>query len=214
MIENFALEVFSSEDCPQNSPQWHQARAGIPTSSEFSTIMAKGRGGGESKTRKTYLYKLAAERISGQVGTLWAGNIHTERGHALEPEARALYALMNDVDPKQVGFVRRGPIGCSPDSLVGEPGLLEIKTRLGHLQIEVLESGVLPLEHKAQVQGQMWVTDREWVDYFSYSPGLPHFQIRVYREPVYIAEMAKAVKDFCDELEALTERLSKMQVAA
>lgn len=200
--------------CDQNSPEWHQARAGIPTSSEFSTVMAKGRGGGDSKTRRTYLYKLAAERMTGQVGTLWAGNAHTERGHLLEPEARALYAMLNDVEPVQVGFVRRGPVGCSPDSLIGDNGALEIKTRLGHLQIELLEANALPPEHKAQIQGQMWVTDREWVDFFSYSPGLPPFQTRVHREPVYIAEMAKAVKDFCDELDALTARLSRMQVAA
>lgn len=211
MLRNLPIQIL---DHPQGSDAWLAARAGVPSASEFATIMAKGRSGGESKTRKTYLYKLAAERIMGKPTQAWAGNAHTERGHELEPEARALYAMMYDADPQQVGFIRRGPVGCSPDSLVGDSGLLEIKTKLPHLQIEVLEAGVLPPEHKAQVQGQLWVTDREWVDFFSYWPGLPEFCIRVYREPIYIAEMAKAVQQFCDELDALTERLSKLREAA
>ncbi|HBG30742.1 MAG TPA: hypothetical protein DDW98_08955, partial [Gammaproteobacteria bacterium] len=103
--------------------------------------MAKGRGGGDSKTRKTYMRKLIGERITGEVGQLWAGNAHTERGHTMEPEARDLYAFLRDVTPQRVGFLRRGPIGCSPDSFVGDDGLLEVKTKLPHLQIEVLEDG-------------------------------------------------------------------------
>jgi len=211
VIESHPVEIL---DFAQNSPEWIAARAGIPTSSEFSTVMAKGRNGGESLTRKKYLYKLAAERIIGQPVEVWGGNAHTERGHALEPEARALYALMSDADPKRVGFIRRGPVGCSPDSLIGDDGLLEIKTKLPHLQVELLESKVLPPEHKAQIQGQLWVSGREWTDFFSYWPGLPPFQTRVHREPIYIAEMQKAVVDFLAELEALTARINALQEAA
>src|SRR3546814_3588382 len=97
--------------------------------------------------------KPIAERLSGRVVQTGAGNAHTERGHEQEPEARELYAFLRDAEPVQVGFIRRGPVGCSPDSLVGDDGLLEIKTKLGHLQIEVLESGAMPSDHYAQVQG-------------------------------------------------------------
>lgn len=211
MLTQFPIQII---DCPQGSDEWNVARAGIPTASEFSTILAKGRSGGESKTRKTYLYKLAAERIMGKPTQLWAGNAHTERGHELEPEARSLYAMMSDQEPKQVGFIRRGPVGCSPDSLVGNGGLLEIKTRLPHLQIELIEANAVPPEHKAQIQGQLWIADREWADFFSYWPGLPPFQSRVYREPIYIAELASAVRAFLSELDDLTARLMKMQEAA
>jgi hypothetical protein len=211
MIEQFELEII---DCDQNSPEWIAARCGIVTASEMSTVMAKGRSGGESKTRRTYLCKLAAERLSGQPVQVWAGNAHTERGHALEPEARNLYAFMRDADPKLVGFMKRGPVGASPDSLIGEDGLLEIKAKLGHLQIEILETGEMPPEHKAQVQGQLWVSGRKWVDFMSYSPGLPPFIQRIERDPIYIAELAKATKVFLDELDVLTARIAKMQEAA
>jgi hypothetical protein len=211
VIERFPVEFI---DCDQNSPEWIAARAGIPTASEFSTVMAKGRGGGESLTRKKYLYKLAAERIIGQPVEVWGGNAHTERGHEMEPEARALYAFMSNAEPKQVGFIRRGPVGASPDSLIGDDGLLEIKTKLPHLQVELLESKVLPPEHKAQLQGQLWISGRAWVDFFSYWPGLPPFQTRVHREPVYIAEMQKAVVEFLSELDAITARISLLQEAA
>src|SRR3546814_4496891 len=106
-------------------------------------------------------------KLSGCVVQTWAGNAHTERGHEQEPEARSLYAFMRDVEPVQIGFIRRGPLGCSPDSLVAGDGLLEIKTKLGHLQIEVLEAGVLPSEHRPQVQAQMWISGRKWCDFLS-----------------------------------------------
>lgn len=211
MIEKFELEII---DCPQGSEQWHTCRAGIPTASEFSTVMAKGRSGGDSKTRRTYMHKLAAERIIGAVAQTWTGNAHTERGHEQEPDARKLYAFMRDTDPQQVGFLRRGPVGCSPDSLIGDEGLLEIKTRLPHLQIELLEAGVMPPEHKAQVQGQLWISGRKWLDFMSYCPGLPPFICRVERDPAYMGDIARALRDFIVELDALTARIRSMQEAA
>jgi hypothetical protein len=211
MIENCDLEIV---DCDQNSPEWITARCGIVTASEFSTVMAKGRGGGDSKERRRYLCKLVAERISGQPVQIWSGNAHTERGHEQEPEARNLYAFVRDAEPKQVGFMRRGPVGCSPDSIVGDDGLLEIKTRLGHLQIELLEAGAMPPEHKAQVQGQLWISGRKWLDFMSYCPGLPPFITRIERDPIYMADMAKAIREFLTELDALEARIRSMQEAA
>lgn len=211
MIEGFELEII---ECEQGTPAWHQCRAGIPTASEFSTVMAKGRGGAESKTRKTYLQKLAAERITGTVCQTWDGNADTERGHEQEPEARGLYEFLRDVAPVQVGFLRRGPVGCSPDSLLGHDGLLEIKTRKPHLQVALLEAGAMPPEHKAQVQGQLWISGRKWLDFMSYCPGLPPFITRIERDPVYMAEMAKAIREFLTELDALEARIRAMQEAA
>lgn len=215
MLEQYPLEIFTHEECPQNSETWHALRAGLPTASEFHTILAKGKGGGESKTRRTYLYKLAAEVITGEVSQTFVGNVHTERGHELEPEARERYAFINDIEPTQVGFIRRGPVGCSPDSLLGEHGILEIKTRLPHLQLELLETRELPSEHKAQCQGLLWVSGRRWLDYFSYSsPKLPHVQIRVERDPAYIAGLVRATMDFLEELNDLVGRFSLNREAA
>ena len=192
--------------CQQGSDEWLQARLGIPTASCFATVMAKGKGGGESKTRLTYMRKLAGEIITGQPADHFT-NHHTERGHEMEPEARNIYAFMHDCEPELVGFIRSGPKGCSPDSLVNANGMVEIKTKLPHLQIECIDCGSVPAEHKAQCQGNLWVAEREWIDFVSYWPGLPLFVVREHRDEEYISKIADAVDQFNDELAALVERV-------
>lgn len=197
------LQIFN---CDQGSADWYTARLGIPTASEFQTLLAKGRNGGVSKDRITYLRKLAGERITGQ--PMWSyTNEHMERGKEQESEARALYCMIRDVEPVQVGFLRRGDVGASPDSLVGDDGLVEIKSKLAHLQIGVLEDGEVPAEHVAQLQGQLWVSARSWVDFVSYCPGLPPFIKRVHRDEVFIAALKFAADEFLDELNELVERI-------
>lgn len=200
--------------CAQNSPEWFEARRGIPTASEFSTVLAKGRGGGESVTRRKYLLTLAAQVLTGEVVQAWAGNEHTERGHAMEDEARQAYAFQTDADPLPVGFMRRGRAGASPDSLIGDSGLLEIKTKLPHLQLDVLEQGRLPPEHVAQVQGQLWVSGRDFCDFVSYWPRLPLFVTRVERDEKYIEALAQAVADFNGELDAIVAKYSTEELRA
>ena len=189
-------------DCEQGSPEWFKARLGIPTASEFDTVMAKGRGGGDSKTRRTYMLKLIGERMTGEPAESYT-NAHMERGKAMEAEARNAYAFIREVTPIPVGFIRNGEVGASPDSLIGTDGCMEAKTKLPHLHLEVLLAGVLPPEHKAQVQGQLWVAEREWCDFVSYWPKLPPFIIRVHRDEAYIAELEAGVAKFLDELNAL-----------
>lgn len=197
------LQIF---DCEQGSQQWIDCRLGIPTASQFSTVMAKGKGGGESLTRKTYLYKLAGEIITGKQMDSYS-NGHMERGHEMEEEARNAYAFMHDVDPVKVGFMRRGEMGASPDSVIGDSGLLEIKTKLAHLQIEVLLSGELPSEHRAQVQGQLLISEREYVDFASYWPALPLFVVRVFPDDAYLKNLAQQLKVFNAELQDIVERV-------
>lgn len=200
---NDPIEIF---DCEQGSPEWFACRRGIPTASEFATVMAKGRGGGDSITRRKYLLTLAAQIITGEVVQTWAGNEHTERGHAMEDEARQMYAFEREVDPVRVGFMRRGRSGASPDSLIDKDGTLEIKSKLPHLQLEVLELNRLPPEHVAQVQGQLWVSGRAYCDFVSYWPKLPLFVKRVERDEEYIVALAQAVADFNGELEAIVRK--------
>lgn len=193
-------------DCEQGTPAWLQARLGIPTASEFATLLAKGRAGGESATRRTYMLKLIGERLTGE--PMWTySNEHMERGKAMEDEARDLYAMLRDVEPQRVGFLRRGDVGCSPDSLIGDDGLLEIKTKLPHLHLAVLLSNELPPEHKAQVQGQLLVSGRGWVDFMSYWPALPPVIVRVPRDEPYIASLKIAAEDFLAELEQTIVRV-------
>lgn len=188
-------------DCEQNSPEWLEARRGIPTASRFSDVLAKGQG----ITRKKYLRTLAGEILTGECAESFS-NVHTERGHAMEGEARTMYAFAHDADPVLVGFMRRGRVGASPDSLIETDGLLEIKTKLPHLQIEALEGKKLPSEHVAQVQGQLWVSGRAYCDFVSYWPRLPLFCIRVERDEKYIATLAQEVADFIGELDELVAR--------
>lgn len=199
------LQIFN---CDQGSEGWYAARLGIPTASQFATVLAKGKGGGESRTRYTYLTKLAGERLTGKPMDSYS-NGHMERGKEMEGEARNLYAMVSDADLTQVGFLRYGDAGASPDSFVGDDGLLEIKTKLAHLQIDCLLSGELPSEHVAQCQGQLWISNRKWLDFVSYWPGLPLFVKRVQRDELYIAKLREAVDLFNNELAAIVDSVGK-----
>lgn len=204
------LQIF---DCLQGTPEWYAARAGIPTASEFDTVMAKGKGGGESKTRRTYMLKLIGERLTRE--PMWSySNEHMERGKAMEDEARDLYQMIAELECQQVGFLRRGDAGCSPDSLVGNDGMLEIKTKLPHLQLDCILYDELPAEHRAQCQGQLWIAEREWVDFVSYWPGLPLFAKRVFRDEPYIARLAEAVRVFNSEMEETIAKVQQYRRAA
>ena len=196
------IEVF---DHPQGSEEWFRVRMGLPTASRFATVMAKGQG----KTRSEYMRKLAGEIVTGEPMDAFS-NHHTERGHELEPQAREMYAFMHDAEPEIIGFIRNGGKGGSPDSLIGTDGVLEIKTKLAHIQIDCLLADKLPPEHKAQGQGILWVAEREWIDFVSYWPTLPLFVTREYRDEEYIAKLASAVDEFNDELAHMVERIRAM----
>lgn len=197
-------------DCEQGSDEWHLARCGIVTASRFSDVLAKGEG----KTRAKYMNELAAEIIRGTPEPDAYSTPHMERGKAQEDEARRLYAFMADAEPVPVGFIRNGRKGASPDSLIGDAGGLEIKTALGHIQIDRLKRGTLPSEHVAQVQGSLWVTEREFWDFVSYSPGLPLLRVRVERDDEYINRLAEAVDAFNTELDALVALIEPHRAAA
>jgi hypothetical protein len=201
-------------DCEQGTEAWFEARRGIPTASEFSTVLAKGRGGGESVTRRKYLLTLAGQILTGEVVQAWAGNEHTERGHVMEDEARQFYAFATDADPQIVGFMRRGRAGASPDSLLGDDGLLEIKTKLPYIQLDVLEKDRVPPEHIAQIQGQLWISGRAYCDFVSYWPKLPLFVKRIERDEKYIATLIQAVADFNGELDEIVAKYSPQELRA
>lgn len=197
------MQIFN---CEQGSAEWFEARRGIPTASEFATVMAKGKAGAESKTRRTYMMKLAGEILTGELMDSFS-NVHTDRGKEMEPDARNLYAFMRDCEPELVGFIRNGSKGGSPDSLVGNDGMLEIKTALPHIQVDRLLLGRVPPEHVAQCQGNLWIAEREWIDFASYWPKLPLFVTRAHRDEAYIKELSAAVDQFNEELAELVERV-------
>jgi putative phage-type endonuclease len=199
-----ALEVFT--DVEQNSESWFALRRGLVTSSQFATVMANGRGGAPSITRRKYMLALAADRLGAEPPESYT-NSHLERGHLLEQEAADYYSLAKSTELQKVGFVRNGQVGSSPDRFVGSNGLVEIKTKLPYLLLECLLSGEFPAEFAKQCQGQLWVCEREWVDLVVYWPGLKPLIVRAERNERAIAEIKVAVDDFLSQLNELVERI-------
>jgi hypothetical protein len=193
----------------QGSPEWFQARLGIPTASNFKDILAKGEG----KVRRSYMLKLAAEIVTGELGEQFTTPA-MERGKAMESEARALYTFVADEAPERVGFVRNGPVGWSPDSLLGDKGALEIKTQRADLLIETILKDEFPSEHKAQCQGGLWVGEREWIELCVYWPKMPLFVKKVYRDDVFIKTLSSEVDRFLAELHDLVARIQSYGEAA
>jgi hypothetical protein len=196
------VEIF--HDIQQNSEEWHQIRSGIPTASGFSNILAKGEG----KTRRSYLFRLASEIVTGEPSESYE-SAEMIRGHEMEPDARNMYALMTDAQPELVGFIRNGQKGASPDALIGDNGMLEIKTKKGPLLVECILRDEFPPEHKAQCQGNLWVSEREWIDIAVYWPKLPLFIKRAYRDEAFIKELSAAVDAFNSELAEVVEKVRK-----
>lgn len=194
-------------ECDQGTPEWFQARLGIPTASNFGDILAKGEG----KTRKAYLHQLASEIITGDPGESFTSQA-MERGKAMEDEARNLYAFVSRTPLVRVGFVRNGDVGASPDSLIEADGGLEIKTSRADLLVDILLKDEVPPKHQPQLQGNLWVTERDWWDLVIYWPKMPLFKKRVTPDKAHIANLKSEVAKFSDELAATVERIRRYGV--
>lgn len=197
-------------DVEQGTPEWRQARCGIITASNMSSVLAKGEG----KTRMGLMHDMMGEIITGKPASSYS-NKHMERGKEWEPEAIELYEITKGVTATIVGFVTNdfpcGRVGASPDFLVGDTGGGEIKTKLPRLQIELLFADRVPPEHKAQIQTNLWVCEREYYDFCSYCEGMPLFIKRVERDEPYIVNMATEVAAFYAEMQ---EKLAKIGAMA
>ncbi|MHB8272020.1 lambda exonuclease family protein [Bradyrhizobium sp.] len=205
-------------DVEQNSAEWFATRAGLPTASVFATVMANGKDGGPSVGRAKLLHKLAFEIISGEPSPEGFQSAAMMRGNALEAEARESYARRKGVEVRRVGFVKNfeglKACGCSPDGLVGFDGGLEVKTAEAHVLIPMLSRPALPPEHRAQVQGCIWVCERDWFDITIFCHrSMPAVDVRVYRDDLYIKELSDQVERFNFELRRVVESLRKMGAA-
>lgn len=197
-------------DCEQGSEIWFRVRAGMPTASEFDTVQASGKGGGESKTRRTYMLKLAGEIVTGEPMEAYT-NQYLERGKIIEDEARSYYSFSTNSELKRIGFIRdeKNKAGCSPDALIGNDGGLEIKTAAPHILIDHIERNQIPAAHVAQCQGFLWIAQREWIDLSIYWPKMPSFIKRVTRDERYIANLAREVTRFNEELAGIVEKIRR-----
>lgn len=190
----------------QGTDEWFAARCGKATGSHFSDVLASVKQG-EAATRRNYRVKLALERITGKPAEETFKSQPMLDGTAREPIARSLYEFRHDTIIDEVGFCLhdRQHCGVSPDGLVGSNGLIEIKCPTPAVHLEYLMRADAPPEYKAQMQGQLWVMEREWVDFCTFNPDFPENSrfrvIRVYRDEPYIAQLAASVDRFMEEVE-------------
>jgi hypothetical protein len=200
------MEIF--RDIEQNTPEWYAIRRGVVTASQFATVLAHGRKKGDpSVMRRKYMLTLISDRMGGAPAESYS-NHHMERGKAMEQEALDLYALMRDVEPERIGFVKHNDnVGCSPDAFVLNNGMAQVKTALPDIQLDRLLKNEVPLEYTCQLQGELWVCERDWTDFISYWPGLPLFVQRVYRDATAIKSIELGVEIFLNEMEELMSQL-------
>lgn len=191
-------------DCQQGTPEWLQARCGVPSSSNFDKIITTK--GEPSKQAEKYMYKLAGERVSGTIEETYQ-NGAMQRGTEMESEARQLYEIITDTEVRQVGFCLADGYGCSPDGMVGDKGLIEIKCPSMAVHVGYLIEGKLPAEYFQQVHGQLLVTGREWVDFISYYPGIKPFIFRVERDEKFLEALMAELKTFCERLEETVKKI-------
>lgn len=196
----------------QGTEEWHNERLGKATASRVSDVLAKGRNG-PSATRKNYLAELVAERLTGSRAEGFT-SAAVERGKEMEAEARLAYEIITNSNVVEVGFISHPIIqmtGASPDGLVGDDGLIEIKCPNTATHIDTLTGGAIPKVYRDQMQWQMECTQRQWCDFVSYDPRLPeamqiHVQ-RVMRDDEYLAEIRQEIIHFLDDLRALENEL-------
>lgn len=197
------MKIYNFE---QRSPKWYSIRCGLPTASEFDKIITTK--GEPSKQMKKYLYKTAGEHIAGTPEDTYQ-NAAMIRGCEMEAEARSLYTVITNEHIQEVGFctVDSGKFGCSPDGLVGEKGMVEIKCPNISTHVGYLLDNKLPTDYIQQVQGSLLVTGREWLDFISYYPALKPFIIRVQRDEKFIKALRIELEVFCKELKELIKKI-------
>ncbi|MCB9989095.1 MAG: YqaJ viral recombinase family protein [Rhodospirillales bacterium] len=188
----------------QGSDEWHDARCGVVTASNFKAVLTGGRG----KTRASYMRRLRDEIITGRPTPPSFQSAAMVRGCDLEPQARRAYEEHAGESVREVGIVylndqRR--VAASPDGLVNGNGGLEIKCPLPHNHEKYFREGRVPAQYVPQVQGNLWVTGREWWDFVSYAPEFPpEYRLmtrRVYRDEAFISLLKAEVERFIEELD-------------
>jgi putative phage-type endonuclease len=190
----------------QGNPEWHQLRSGKVTASRVADILAQTRTG-PSASRQNYLIELALQRSTGTIEPSYT-NAAMEWGTQTEPQARVAYEVETGNFVDQVAFIDHPTIawfGCSPDGLIGDDGLIEIKCPNSATHWEYFKAKKPPQKYLTQMQTQLCVTGRKWCDFVSFDPRMPSRSqlliVRVERDEAFIAEIEEKVKQFLNEVE-------------
>jgi putative phage-type endonuclease len=196
----------------QRTDDWFAARLGKVTASKIADVMATTKTG-PSASRKNYMAQLLTERLTGQKAESYS-NAAMQWGTDTEPQARAMYELETGHDVTEVGFIDHPVIamsGASPDGLIGDDGLIEIKCPNTATHIETLRGAAIDKKYVLQMQWQMACTKRQWCDFVSFDPRLPSamqlYVARVERDATLIAAMESEVSVFLAEINKAEEEL-------
>jgi putative phage-type endonuclease len=199
----------------QLSQEWFEARLGKVTASRVSDVLAT-RKGQESTVRAKYKLQLATERLTNKKTDTYM-NQAMQDGIEREPMAREIYEKLKDVTVEEVGFVQHPAIeraGASPDGLVGDDGIIEIKCPIETTHTTNLLERKLPSKYKPQVQFQLSTTGRKWCDFISYNPNFePRLQlmvVRVERDDEYIEMLKFEILKFLAEVELMINQLKEI----
>ena len=197
----------------QGSPEWLSERAGKVTASMVSAVLAKP----ETAGFRDYQAQLVAEILTGKPQGSDYTNAAMQFGTEMEPLARSAYEAETGFSVDEVGFCQHPTIdraGASPDGLVGNSGLVEIKCPKVATHLAYLIAGVVPAGYKNQMLWQMACTGRDWCDFASFRPDLPEhlqlFIVRFKRDPERIKELETAVVAFLDTVDKMINQLKKV----
>lgn len=202
-------------DIIQGSEEWKALRLGKVTASRVADVVARTKTG-YGASRANYMAQLIAERLTNTAAETYT-NAAMQHGTETEPEARSAYEFYQSVAVKEVAFVphpRIDQAGCSPDGLVGDDGLVEIKCPNTATHLDTLLGQAVPAKYEAQIQFQMACTGREWCDFVSYDPRMPEnmrlFIKRLPRDDKRIAELESEIASFLLEMAVKLSELNSL----
>lgn len=197
----------------QQTPEWLIERIGSVTASRVADVVGKLKSGKSSAARDNYMLELLAEVVTGRAGEHYV-SVPMQFGIENEPLARTCYELRTGFEVIRMGYIRHSNIprtGASPDGLVGDDGMVEIKVPNTTTHLAYFIEGIVPTEYAPQMNWQMACSGRQWVDFVSYDPRLPEeyglFIVRLERDDKVIAEMEREVEKFIAELNVMCEKL-------
>lgn len=201
------------ESIEQGSQEWHELRLGKITASRMADVLSKGRGSSPSKTAESYMMELLAEKLTGETKPFFE-NDAMRWGTETEPQARAMYELKSSYDVREVAFIEHNEfIGVSPDGLVGDKGMLEIKCPTTITQIKRALTDDYSKDYYTQIQCQLWVAERDWCDFVSFDPRLDvdssYLLQRVYKDDNFIKDMKEKSYAFIERMNEFYGQLIK-----
>lgn len=195
----------------QGSDEWIAARTGLCTASRFKDILS-GRGGKYKVVRKTYLYELVSERLTG-ISKGFRETAEVRHGKEFENEARDAYSFITRNEVREIGITILDDnqfIGASPDGIVDPDGGIEVKCFDTRRHVEIICEG-MPAELMPQVQGNIWIHNAKWWDFISYDPRIKSdkniYIQRIMRDDKYIGMLKNECFKFTDEVQTTIDKI-------